>query len=203
LSNTPETCLASIDVVPVRSEPTGSTDAPGLQVRIRPPTPSDGQALWRLADDVGLDLNSPYFYVLWGDRFADTSTVAETGSGEVVGFVAGFRVPSDPGTLFVWQIGVASAARRTGLGGRMLDDLLIRTGARWLEATVTPDNAASAALFTGVAERHRAELIVSSAYGADLFPQGHEAELLYRLGPFDEERSATGAEDGTTPPASN
>lgn len=170
---------------------------------MRPPTPRDGQALWQLADDVGLDLNSPYFYVLWGDRFADTSTVAETGTGEAVGFVAGLRVPADPGTLFVWQIGVAGAARRTGLGGRMLDELLARTGARWLEATVTPDNAASAALFTGVAERHDAELIVSSAYGEDLFPEGHEAELLYRIGPFTGGRPATGTRNGTTPPASD
>jgi L-2,4-diaminobutyric acid acetyltransferase len=189
--------------VPVRSEPTGSIDAPGPPVRLRPPTPRDGQALWRLADDVGLDLNSPYFYVLWGDRFSDTSTVAENGAGEAVGYVAGFRPPSDPDTLFVWQIGVASAARRTGLGGRMLDDLLVRTGAGWLEATVTPGNAASAALFTGVAERHDAELIVSSAYAADLFPESHEAELLYRIGPFSAEPSASGTQNGTTPPASN
>ncbi|HEX5947157.1 MAG TPA: diaminobutyrate acetyltransferase [Acidimicrobiales bacterium] len=151
---------------------------------MRPPTPHDGQALWRLADEVGLDLNSPYFYVLWGDRFAGTSTVAETGTGEVAGFVAGLQVPGDPGTLFVWQIGVAPAARRTGLAGRMLDELIGRTGARWLEATVTPANEASAALFTGVAGRRDAELVVSPAYGADLFPPAHEAELLYRIGPL-------------------
>lgn len=176
---------------------------PGPEARLRPPTPGDGQSLWRLAGDVGLDLNSPYFYVLWGDRFADTSTVAETGDGEMVGFVAGLRVPRDPDTLFVWQIGVGRAARRTGLGGRMLDELLERTGATWLEATVTPSNAASAALFTGVSERHCVELIVSSAYGEDQFPPGHEAELLYRIGPFTRRPTTSGSEDGTTSPASN
>jgi L-2,4-diaminobutyric acid acetyltransferase len=189
--------------VSVRSEPTGSTDTAGPEVRLRPPTPSDGQALWRLADEVGLDLNSPYQYVLWGDRFAGTSTVAEAAGGEVVGFVTGLRVPGDPGTLFVWQIGVAGSARRTGLGGRMLDELLARTGAGWLEATVTPSNAASAALFTGVSERHDAELVVSSAYGEDMFPPGHEAELLYRIGPITTAAPASRSDNCTTSPASN
>ncbi len=170
--------------MPVRSGPPGTSDTTGPEVRFRPPTAHDGQALWRLADEVGLDLNSPYFYVLWGDRFAGTSTVAVTGTGEVMGFVAGLRVPDDPDTLFVWQIGVAPSARRAGLGGRMLDELVDRTGARWLEATVTPTNGASAALFTGVSERRGTELVVSPAYGSDLFPPGHEAELLYRIGPF-------------------
>lgn len=170
----------------------------GRSVRFRPPTPSDGRALWSLAGSVGLDLNSPYAYVLWGDRFAGTSIVAQasgpgdeppTGdggapAGALVGFVTGFHPPGSPETLFVWQIGVAAAARSSGIGGRMLDELIARTGARWLEATVTPSNGASAALFRSVAGRHDAGVEERLVYPEDLFPGGHEAEVLLRIGPL-------------------
>lgn len=177
----------------------------GLGVRFRPPTPRDGRALWRLAGAVGLDLNSPYAYVLWADRFSASSIVADAafpgagtqGSGSdegsgVVGFVAGFHPPDDPATIFVWQIGVAASARGTGIGGRMLDELISRTGARWLEATVTPSNGASAALFRSVGTRHDTPVEEELVYPADLFPDGHEPEVLFRIGPLDhDDLSAT------------
>lgn len=158
---------------------------------LRPPTPRDGAAIWALAREVGLDLNSPYAYVMWGDHFAGASVVAERSgaarpgdAGPVAGFVAGFLVPDRPDTVFVWQVGVAPAQRGRGLGGRMLRDVVARTGARWMEATVTPSNTASAALFSATARRFGAPLTVEPAYGADLFPGDHEPELRYRLGPF-------------------
>jgi L-2,4-diaminobutyric acid acetyltransferase len=181
----------------------------GRDVRFRRPTPSDGQALWQLARLVGLDLNSPYAYVLWGDRFSGTSVVAhevrgdggtdvdngvggdgagrDEGDGvpaDIVGYVTAFHPPGAPDTLFVWQVGVSPAARGRGLASRMLDELLARTGARWLEATVTPSNEASTALFTGAARRHDTDLDRSVAYPEDMFPGGHEAEILFRIGPL-------------------
>lgn len=157
--------------------------APELRLRFRTPSPDDGRALWRLAAEVGLDLNSPYAYVLWGEYFADTSLVAVAGD-EVVGFVTGFRPPRDAETLFVWQIGVAEGARRTGLGARMLDHLIAGTGVSFLEATVTPENAASEALFRSVGTRHDAPVDATPLFAADLFPDGHEAEVRFRIGPF-------------------
>ena len=74
--------------------------APEPGLRFRTPSPSDGLALWRLAGAVGLDLNSPYAYVLWGEHFAATSIVAARG-GSIVGFVTGFRPPELPDTLYV------------------------------------------------------------------------------------------------------
>ncbi|HEX6239230.1 MAG TPA: diaminobutyrate acetyltransferase [Acidimicrobiales bacterium] len=186
------------------SEPGDATT--GLGVRFRPPTPRDGRALWELAGAVGLDLNSPYAYVLWGDRFSASSIVAVAdagfagagteGSGRdagagIVGFVAGFHPPDDPATIFVWQIGVAAPARGSGIGGRMLDELVSRTGARWLEATVTPSNGASAALFRSVGTRHDTSVEEELVYPADLFPDGHEPEVLFRIGPLDHDLSAT------------
>lgn len=194
-----------------RAQPPGANTA-GRDVRFRPPTPSDGQALWRLAQDVGLDLNSPYAYVLWGDRFSATSVVAhrpragggddgteaDGGDAEILGYVTGFRPPDDPDVVFVWQIGVSARAQGRGLAARMLDELLARTGARWLEATVTPSNAASAALFSGTARRHGTDLDRSVAYPEDLFPGGHEAEILFRIGPLGPgSPGARAAVDGT------
>lgn len=140
--------------------------------------------MWHLARSVGLDLNSPYAYVLWGDRFPASSSVAVTGAGEVIGFITGFHPPDDPTTLFVWQIGVAAEARGRGLGGRMLDELLTRSEARWLEATVTPSNAASAALFRGVGARHGAPVDEAPAFPEDWFPGDHEPEIRFRIGPL-------------------
>lgn len=157
--------------------------APELGLRLRTPSPDDGEPLWRLAAEVGLDLNSPYAYVMWGEYFSDTSVVADA-QGTAVGFVTGFRPPNDTETLFVWQIGVSASARRTGLGARMLDHLIERTGCRYLEATVTPDNAASAALFRGVGTRHGAAVDEQMAFPAALFPDGHEAEVRFRIGPL-------------------
>lgn len=134
---------------------------------------------------MGLDLNSPYAYVLWGDHFSDTSVVALAPGETVVGFVTGFHPPRDPATIFIWQVGVSESVRGEGVGGRMLDELLERTGARWLEATVTPSNEASAALFRGTAARHRAEVHEELVYPGDLFPDGHEPEVRFRVGPLE------------------
>lgn len=156
-------------------------------VRYRLPTPSDGRALWHLARSVRLDLNSPYAYVLWADEFSASSIVAEVDVAEadgIVGFVTGFHPPRDPSTLFVWQIGVAPEARDRGIGAGMLDELLARCGARWLEATVTPSNTASAALFRGTAARHATRVEEALVYPGELFAGDHEPEFRFRIGPL-------------------
>lgn len=163
--------------------PTSRAITTGI-VRYRFPTPSDGRVLWHLAGSVGLDLNSPYAYVLWADHFAATSVVAVADNDEIVGFVNGFHPPSDPSTLFVWQVGVAPVARGQGIARRMLDELLGRTRARWLEATVTPSNTASAALFRGTAARHDSTADETLVYPRELFAEGHEPEFRFRIGPL-------------------
>lgn len=165
------------------SEPDPRTAAPEPGLRLKRPDAGDGTALWQLAADVGLDLNSPYAYVLWGEYFAQTSVVATRGD-EYVGFVIGFRPPDSGDSLFVWQIGVADSARRTGLGASMLDHLLDRTRVEYVEATVTPENDASAALFRSLGKRHGATVDEADFFAADLFPRGHQPERLFRIGPI-------------------
>jgi L-2,4-diaminobutyric acid acetyltransferase len=151
-------------------------------VRLGPPRLEDGRELWRIArDSRTLDLNSAYSYVLWCRDFAATSVVARADTG-VCGFVTGYARPQDPSTLFVWQVAVDPAYRGHGLARRMLDHLA-DSGCRFVEATVTPDNVASDRLFTSFARDHGAALEHRPLLAAELFPGGHEAEVLYRIGP--------------------
>lgn len=155
-----------------------------LPLHIRAPEPSDGASLWTLARESGLDENSPYAYLLWSAYFADTSVVADL-DGVPVGFVTGFTVPARPDTVFVWQVGVAAAHRGHGIGSRLLDALVCRQPhVRFLEGTVTPANAASAALFRGFGSRHGGLVEERELFAAGMFPPGHDPEVLFRIGPF-------------------
>ncbi|HYJ68789.1 MAG TPA: diaminobutyrate acetyltransferase [Nocardioidaceae bacterium] len=154
---------------------------------MRSPNLEDGAALWRItAESKVLDLNSSYAYLLWCRDFAESSIVA-TSDGEPVGFVTGFLRPDQPDTLMVWQVAVDSEFRGRGLAKRMLDHLVDRLAGElvaWLETTVTPDNQASARLFASFAEARDAELVREPAFAAELFPDEHETEELFRIGPL-------------------
>ena len=59
-----------------------------------------------------------------------------------------------------------------------------------METTITPDNAASNALFRSLADRWGAEMSVAGEFAAGEFPDDHETEVLYRIGPFSDARAA-------------
>lgn len=156
-------------------------------IRLRPPVPQDGPTLWRLADRLGLDLNSAYAYLLVSSHFAATSVIAEL-DGEAVGFVAGYRPPTGDDALFVWQVGSAPEARGRGLARRMILEILGRDsceGVRYIEATVTPQNQASRALFASFARVLGTEIEISPCFDRDCFPGDHAPEELHRIGPFE------------------
>ena len=157
---------------------------PESALRRRRPSPGDGAALWSLARAVGLDENSPYAYVMWGDYFSGSSVIAESDDGRLAGFVLGFHPPEDSTALFVWQVGVAEHARGAGLAATMIDELIAGTGARFVEATVTPGNEASISLFRGIGRRYGAYVHDETAYPEELFPGGHTAEVRFRIGPL-------------------
>ncbi|MGX7825590.1 diaminobutyrate acetyltransferase [Actinokineospora sp. 24-640] len=154
---------------------------------IEKPSSRDGSALWRIARDSGkLDLNSSYAYLLWCRDFADTSAVVRV-DGAVVGFVIGFIRPADPETVVVWQIAVDGAQRGNGYAARLLDHLVGRLaehGVRYLETTITPDNAASIALFDALARRWGARREATALFAAEQFPDDHDPEDLHRIGPL-------------------
>lgn len=154
--------------------------------RIDVPRITDGAAVHRLAASTTLDRNSPYAYLMVCRDFARTSAVARA-SGSVVGFVAAYRRPEAPDTLFVWQVAVADDWRGHGLARRMIDDVLGRDLAfRYLEATVTPTNAASLRLFRSFARADGARCEEVELFGVGDFPpdSDHEAEVLLRVGPL-------------------
>lgn len=119
--------------------------------------------------------------------FTDTCLVAEK-DGSVVGFVSAFKQPQHPDVIFVWQIAVAESQRGKGLATTLLTELLKREESKkftYLEATISPSNKASQALFHKLARELETRCQVSECFSADLFPgEEHEAELTHRIGPF-------------------
>jgi len=159
-------------------------------VMLRRPTDGDGYNLHQLvARCQPLDTNSVYCNLLQCSDFADTAIAAENAQGELVGFISGYRPPSRPATLFVWQVGVDSSMRGQGLALRMLLALTARVareyGVRYMETTISPDNGASQALFKRAFDRLDANCTTRTLFARDThFAGQHEDEVLYRAGPF-------------------
>ena len=159
-------------------------------VMLRRPTDGDGYNLHQLvARCQPLDTNSVYCNLLQCSDFADTAIAAENAQGELVGFISGYRPPSRPDTLFVWQVAVDSSMRGQGLALRMLLALTERVarehGVRYMETTISPDNAASQALFKRAFDKLGADCTTRTLFSrAEHFAGQHEDEVLYRAGPF-------------------
>ncbi len=130
-----------------------------------------------------LDLNASYAYLLWCRDFAATSIVA-TVEDRPAGFVTGYQRPDRPDILMVWQVAVDEEHRGLGIAARMLHELAERVRPAALETTITADNEASIALFSRFAHDHGAELAREPLFEPALFPDGHDAELLFRIGPL-------------------
>lgn len=156
------------------------------RVDFRSPTLEDGKHMWRMARDSRvLDVNASYAYLLWARDFASSSILA-TVDDQPGGFVTGYRRPDEPETLMVWQVAVDERHRGQGLARRMLDALVDRQPqpVRHLETTITSDNGASIALFSSFAAGRNAALERTTLFEAAHFPDGHDAEELYRIGPL-------------------
>ncbi|WP_332691484.1 diaminobutyrate acetyltransferase [Halalkalibacter lacteus] len=151
------------------------------------PTVEDGAAMWELVNESTLDQNSAYKYIMMCEFFAETCVVAKE-DDQVVGFVTAFIPPERQDVVFVWQIGVHSSQRGKGLASKLLEELVQRDGCtevKYVEATVTPSNEASQALFRRLARSYDTECEVHDCFSEDLFPEdGHEKELTFRVGPI-------------------
>lgn len=174
-------------MLPTTADQAAAPSHPSAEdLEIRRPTVDDGAAMWRIArDSRTLDLNASYAYLLWARDFAATSVVG-TVAGEPAGFVSGYLRPDAPGTLMVWQVAVDDAHRGRGIARRMLDALVdgLDESADTLETTITADNVASIALFSAFARGRGAELAREPLFEAEHFPDGHDAELLFRVAPL-------------------
>lgn len=158
-------------------------------ITTRPPEAEDAAAVSQLVREAGtLEPNTTYAYLLLCSHFSETSAVAEA-DGRLVGCVLGYRIPDRPRTLFVWQIGVHSSARRNGVGRRLLSELVRRpslSDVEYLETTIAPSNEASRRLFERWADLHDFQVKSAGAFDASLFgPAGnHEREDILCIGPL-------------------
>ncbi|WP_424929722.1 diaminobutyrate acetyltransferase [Amaricoccus tamworthensis] len=152
-------------------------------LRLRKPDASDGADIWALVKSCRpLDVNSMYANLIQADHFRDTCVVAER-DGEIVGWVSGHMIP-DSSELFVWQVAVGEKARGTGLGKRMLLDLIERDAcndAENLKTTITRDNTASWSLFRSFAR----------SIGGDLTDEPHFERDVHFDGQHDTEHMVT------------
>lgn len=153
----------------------------------RSATPADGRDMWRFVREAGvLELNQSYAYILICQHFGNTCLVAEVDQ-KVVGFVLAYVPPRQPDTIFVWQIGVAREVRGRGVGMRLLRQLLALDGCRnvtYLEASVTPSNKPSQNLFRSFARKWGVPCRKLPFFPSEFFPEPHEPEYLYRVGPL-------------------
>jgi L-2,4-diaminobutyric acid acetyltransferase len=138
----------------------------------------------------GLDRNSSYAYLLFAHEFGDTCAVVDDASGDLAGFVLGFRPPARPDSLFVWQVAVSPEHRGRRLADDMIAGIVARPGLdlKFVEATVTPDNEPSRRMFQRFAESRGVPCRVTPYLGVDDFPAddaSHESEDRFRIGPLD------------------
>jgi L-2,4-diaminobutyric acid acetyltransferase len=129
-------------------------------------------------------LNSRYTYFLLARDFNNTCLVVLDGS-RVVAFSSGYVPPMRPDTFFSWEVVVDEAYRGNGLQKMLLLQQLRLTNAKYLEGTVNPSNHVSEKSFIDLAKMldtgcSRRVLFSAADFGGD----GHEAEVLFRVGPI-------------------
>lgn len=161
---------------------------PRLPIDLRIPSSEDGTPVHNLIrKSAFLDDNSLYCYLLLCTHFADTSVVATMGE-DIVGVVTGYIPPQQPDTLFVWQVAVDTPAQNRGVASQMLNHILARDACRdvrFVETTVTKDNAASRAMFASLARRHSASIDESVMFDRQThFLNLHDTEYRLRIGPL-------------------
>lgn len=129
-------------------------------------------------------LNSRYTYFLLARDFQDTCIVAQDGN-KIIAFSSGYISPKRPDTFFSWEVVVQKNYRGNGLQKILLLNQLRLTGAKYFEATVNPSNEASKKNYMDLACMLDAQIQECVLFSeADFECDGHEAEVLYRIGPI-------------------
>ncbi len=166
----------------------------GLNFKIRNVTVEDIKEVYRLlvANRPYVGLNSRYTYFLLARDFSDTCVVVEH-DGKIVAFSSGYISPSRADTFFNWETVVQRDYRGHGLQKRMLLHQIKMANAKFFEGTVNPSNEVSRKNFSDLAKLLNTKCQKRILFGEEDFENdGHEAEVLYRLGPI-----ATGKIAGT------
>jgi L-2,4-diaminobutyric acid acetyltransferase len=129
-------------------------------------------------------LNSRYTYFLLARDFSETCIVA-LDRERIIAFSSGYIPPGRPDTFFSWEVVVDKDYRGNGLQKTLLLHQLKLINAKYFEGTINPSNGASEKSFLEVARLLNAEASKSVLFGEEDFEyDGHEAEILYRIGPI-------------------
>ncbi|XES76267.1 MAG: diaminobutyrate acetyltransferase [Candidatus Bathyarchaeia archaeon] len=157
-----------------------------LQFHVRSFTRKDVKDVYALliANRPYVGLNSRYTYFLLAKDFSDTCVVVEH-KHKIVAFSSGYVPRNRPDTFFSWEAVVKNNYRGCGLQKRMLLHQISQAHVSYFEGTVNPSNKASEKSFCSLAEMLKAKCERSMMFTEEDFENdGHEAEVLYRIGPF-------------------
>ena len=162
------------------------SDKGDLNFKIRNVKVEDIKEVYRLlvANRPYVGLNSRYTYFLLAKDFSDTCVVAEH-DGKIVAFSSGYIPPSRGDTFFNWETVVHRDYRGCGLQKRLLLYQIKMANAKFFEGTVNPSNEVSRRNFCELAELLNTKCEKKVLFEEEDFENdGHEAEVLYRIGPI-------------------
>lgn len=158
-----------------------------LKFKIRNVVLGDIKEVYRLlvANRPYVGLNSRYTYFLLAKDFSGTCVVAEQ-DNKVVGFSSGYVPPDRPDTFFNWEVAVDRDYRGQGLQKKMLLFQIKTAQATYFEGTINPSNKASKKNYFELAKMLNTQCQQDVLFNEDDFENdGHEPEILYRIGPID------------------
>lgn len=166
----------------------GRSNGRSEQVTFRKPAYNHAADVWNLVGRCPqLDRNTLYCELLHCTHFAETCAIAERAE-EVVGWLSAYRPPTEPSTLFVWQIAVHPAVRNTGVGKRLIISALNRPYCKsvtHIKATVALTNKASNSLFATLARDLGAPIRQALWFDRHAHFKGrYETEYMIAIGPI-------------------
>jgi len=133
-------------------------------------------------------LNSRYTYFLLAKDFSDTCVVVEH-KGKIIGFSSGYISPNKKDTFISWEAVVQEDFRGNNLQKLMLVHQIIGKRVKYFEGTVNPSNEAPKRSFRDLAQLLETKCEESMLFSGDDFENdGHEPEILFRVGPFSKEQ---------------
>ena len=137
-----------------------------------------------LANRPYVGLNSRYTYFLLARDFSDTCLVAEH-DNKIIAFSSGYIPPNKKETFFSWELVVHTDYRGNGLQKKLLLHQIRLTDVEYFEGTINPSNETSKKNFCELALLLDAKCKKSILFSEEDFENdGHEAEELFRVGPF-------------------
>lgn len=113
--------------------------------------------------------------ILQKDLLSETSVVAEL-DGQIVGWMAAYKLPHDLETLFVWQLIVSEDERGLGLGSLMINSALNRDiceGVERVQTAIEADDGDTWRSFKRFAHSKNTDLNVETDYTHSL----HKSKL--------------------------